>query len=46
MKINEANCGKCSICTEAHPLGLIEKQGFIVFCEFIYFYSGIKKVCN
>ncbi|MDR3222548.1 MAG: 4Fe-4S binding protein [Methanobrevibacter sp.] len=37
MKIDESNCGKCGICTDACPLGLIEKQGFKII---------IKEGCN
>ncbi|GAA5819427.1 MAG: 4Fe-4S binding protein [Methanobrevibacter sp.] len=37
MQIDEANCGKCGVCVDACPLGVIEKQGFKI---------TIKEGCN
>jgi electron transfer flavoprotein alpha subunit len=33
LKIDEANCGKCGICSKACPLGLIEKQGMKIIIK-------------
>ncbi|MDR1819967.1 MAG: 4Fe-4S binding protein [Methanobrevibacter sp.] len=33
MQIDEVNCGKCGVCIDVCPLGVIEKQGFKIIIK-------------